>query len=317
MSFRKIGTISAAVSGILLLLMIVFRHADSELFTFLSVSLGGTVFFTLLYYLYSTERIQTKDSLVKYTYIFLGITIPVLIYGVEVTREDESFIHHAVRVLLAIEVSYFIFLLFFRKWKEYKTLKSEKIQAELSLLKEQINPHFFFNTLNNLYALIKSDPNLAQDYVLKLSDLMQFTIYESGKDCVLLKDEISYLLNYIELQTARYYKAIDVDFTQEISNRNAKIPPLMCIVLLENAFKHGVEHQIDQAFVHIHIEEDKNRFLFVVKNGFDENSPSESKGIGLQNLRNRLQVLYPNTHLLTSSKENGIYKATLEIRKND
>lgn len=317
MSFRKIGTISAVVSGMLLLLMIVFRHADSEVFTFLSVSLGGTVFFTFLYYLYSTERIQTKDSLVKYTYIFLGITIPVLIYGVEVTREDESFIHHAVRVLLAIEVSYFIFLLIFRKWKEYKTLKSEKVQAELSLLKEQINPHFFFNTLNNLYALIKSDPNLAQDYVLKLSDLMQFTIYESGKDYVLLKDEISYLLNYIELQTARYYKAIDVDFTQEISNRNAKIPPLMCIVLLENAFKHGVEHQIDQAFVHIHIEEDKNRFLFTVKNGFDENFTSESKGIGLQNLRNRLQVLYPNTHLLTSSKENGIYKATLEIRKND
>lgn len=105
-------------------------------------------------------------------------------------------------------VFYLCFSWFFEQWKMIQVIKSKKIKAELALLKNQINPHFFFNTLNNLYSLIKSDPDTAQEYVLKLSDMMRFTIYKGKEEMVTLDEEISYLSNFIELQTARYQKKI-------------------------------------------------------------------------------------------------------------
>ena len=179
----------------------------------------------------------------------------------------------------------------------------------------QINPHFFFNTLNNLYSLIKKDADAAQDYVLKLSDLMRFTIYDSGKESVMLKDEVSYLINFIDLQTARYHKDIDVNFEKTIKNSDASIAPLLFIILLENAFKHGVERATENAFVHVKLIEDDSKVSFAVKNNYDVEDTSENEGIGLKNLKYRLNLLYPDTHKLHNSIEENIYSTTLEIYK--
>jgi len=315
MTHKKLFKTTAILSGIIITLMVIFRHSQSELYTLLSASLGLVVFYTLLYYLFQTEKVKfgATNPIVKY--LFFGISIPLLIYGVEITAGKDGILKNALRILLAIEIAYLVFYWIYKYRKGIQKLKSDKLEAELMLLKNQINPHFFFNTLNNLYSLIKKDANVAQDYVLKLSDLMRFTIYDSGKEKVPLKDEIQYLINYIELQTARYHKDIDVNFEKTIKNSEATVAPLLFIILLENAFKHGVEKATENAFVHIKLIEDDSKISFTVKNNYDAEESSENNGIGLKNLKDRLNLLYPNTHQLCSSMEENIYSATLEIVK--
>ena len=142
---------------------------------------------------------------------------------------------------------------------------------------------------------------------------MRFTIYDSGKEKVQLRDEIDYLINYIELQTARYHKDIEVNFEKNIKNSEALVAPLLFIILLENAFKHGVEKATDDAFVHLQLIEDDNKINFTVKNSFDAEEPSRNNGIGLKNLKDRLNLIYPNRHKLFTSSDANIYSTTLEI----
>ncbi len=315
MTHKKLFKTSAIVSGIILVLMLILRNVQSEIFTVLSGSLGLVIFYTLLYYLFQTEKIKFGAINPTLKYLFFGISIPLLIYGIQVTSGTDGFLVNALRIFLTIEIAYLIFYWVYKYRRGIQQLKSDKLEAELMLLKNQINPHFFFNTLNNLYSLIKKDADAAQDYVLKLSDLMRFTIYDSGKESVKLKDEVSYLINFIDLQTARYHKDIDVNFEKTIKNSDACIAPLLFIILLENAFKHGVERATENAFVHIKLIEDDNKVSFAVKNNYDTDESLENKGIGLKNLKDRLNLLYPNTHTLHNSIEENIYSTTLEIYK--
>lgn len=313
MTLKKVFTASAIISAIIIVLMVVFRHAESELFTVLSASLGGTIFFALSFYLFSTEKIKTNHKTTKYKYIFYGISIPLLVFGVETTREIEGFMHNIVRVLLALELFYLVFSWVFTKWNNIQTLKNEKAKAELSLLKDQINPHFFFNTLNCLYALIKKDQDQAQEYVLKLSDMIRFTVYEGNKEKVTLADELTYLKNYIDLNVTRYHKTIDIKFTDIIQNGQRQVAPLLFIILLENAFKHGVEKLTDNAFVHLSLVEDEDSLTFEVKNNFENDVDSTNQGIGLNNLKKRLELLYPNKYKFETSNDKYVYYTSLQI----
>ena len=315
MTHKKLFKSASILSGIIITLMVIFRNSQSELYTVLSASLGLVLFYTLLYYLFQTEKIKFGASNPIVKYIFFGISIPLLIFAIELTAGTDGFLKESVRILLLIEIAYLIFYWAFKYRKSIQKLKNDKLEAELMLLKNQINPHFFFNTLNNLYSLIKKDADAAQDYVLKLSDLMRFTIYDSGKEKVQLKDEIHYLINYIELQTARYHKDIDVNFEKTIKNSEVMVAPLLFIILLENAFKHGVEKATENAFVHIQLIEDDNKISFTVKNNYDPEESSKESGIGLKNLQDRLNLLYPNSHKLCASSEENIYSTTLEIYK--
>ena len=141
-----------------------------------------------------------------------------------------------------------------------KTIESKKTKAELSLLKSQINPHFFFNTLNNLYGLILEKSDDAPNVVLKLSDIMRYTIYMGKEDVIPLKDEIEYLKNYIELHKIRYQKRVDIVFNHS-QEMNCQIAPLLFIIPLENAFKHGVESLTKDAYINVNI---KINFAFIV-----------------------------------------------------
>ena len=315
MTHKKLFKLSAILSGIIIVLMVILRNAQSEIFTVLSGLLGLTVFYTLLYYLFQTEKKKFGATNPTLKYLFFGISIPLLVYGVQVTTGTDGFFTNAIRILLSIEIFYLIFYWIYKYRRGIEQLKSDKLEAELMLLKNQINPHFFFNTLNNLYSLIKKDADAAQDYVLKLSDLMRFTIYDSGKESVMLKDEVSYLINFIDLQTARYHKEIDLNFEKTIKNSDTSVAPLLFIILLENAFKHGVERATDNAYVHVKLIEDDTKISFNVKNNYDSEDTSENEGIGLKNLKDRLNLLYPDTHKLHNSIEENIYSTTLEIYK--
>ncbi len=203
----------------------------------------------------------------------------------------------------------------FEQWKWIQNLKTEKSKTELSLLRSQINPHFFFNTLNNLYALTIKNSKQAPDVILKLSDMMRYTIYEGEKETVKVADEIEYLNNYIELHKIRYKKSVNISFKHDI-NTDELIAPLLFIILLENAFKHGVETLSETAFININLYEVDNFIVFDIENNFDPKEISLSKGIGLTNLKRRLSLIYPKTHELNNYKEGNIYKTTLKISKH-
>ncbi|WP_027076293.1 sensor histidine kinase [Maribacter antarcticus] len=214
---------------------------------------------------------------------------------------------------------YFLLLIFllsrwiFKQIRSLINLKNEKAKTELLHLKSQVNPHFFFNTLNNLYGLVGTDTKKAQELILKLSDMMRYSIYEGEKEVVTLKAEVDYLYNYIALHKMRYHKQIDVTFKAEIED-NYKVMPLLFIILLENAFKHGVENLSKDAYVYIDINTKDKKVFFEIENNFDQTLPKEDKGIGLKNLKRRLELVYPKKHALSFSTTENVYKAKLTLQ---
>ena len=214
--------------------------------------------------------------------------------------------------LMTMPIPVFAALWGYEQWRWLKTLQADKGKAEVALLKSQINPHFFFNTLNNLYGLALAKSDKAPEVILKLSDMMRYTIYEGKEDVVLLKDEINYLENYIELHKIRYQKKVEILFTHDVEE-GLKVAPLLFIILLENAFKHGVEKMREHAFIHLQMQSQGNQLFFTIENNFDEPASSHPPGIGLDNLKQRLAYLYPNQHELIIEKKEAIYKAQLNL----
>ncbi|MBU2921136.1 histidine kinase [Winogradskyella psychrotolerans] len=213
-------------------------------------------------------------------------------------------------ILVFITIAHWLF----KQIKALIRLKNEKAKTELMHLKSQVNPHFFFNMLNNLYGLVDKDSKKAQQLILKLSDMMRYSIYDGEKDKVLLSEEITYLENYIELHKMRYHKAIDIQFNIDTNPTDYEIMPLLFIILLENAFKHGVENLRENAYVHVNLVAHNNEVTFAIENNFEEVQDHPETGIGLKNLKRRLELVYPKNHTLTISKTETTYNATLNIK---
>ncbi len=238
-------------------------------------------------------------------------------YYIRIYIDDKNvYLQQEKEIKIILATPFFVLWLtwFYQQWKWLKTVESKKAKAELSLLKSQINPHFFFNTLNNLYGLIIEKSDDAPTVVLTLSDLMRYTIYMGKEDLVSLKDEIEYLKNYIKLHQIRYRKTVDIIFNHS-SDIDFQLAPLMFIIPLENAFKHGVERLTENAFIHINIKVDKSSLHFEIENNFEETEVNKITGIGLDNLKQRLKLLYPNRHKIQIEVKDSIYKLTLKIEK--
>lgn len=253
----------------------------------------------------------------KYVLIIIGFYVLALgyFYYIRVYIDDvNSYIQQEKEIKIILTAPFFVLLLtwFYQQWKWLKTVESKKSKAELSLLKSQINPHFFFNTLNNLYGLIIEKSDDAPNVVLKLSDIMRYTIYMGKEDVVPLKDEIEYLKNYIELHKIRYQKRVDIVFNHG-QQTNHQIAPLMFIVPLENAFKHGVESLTEDAYIHITIKTDTDIIYFDIANNFEARESTETAGIGIHNLKQRLKLLYPNKHQMKIEVKDSVYKLELKI----
>lgn len=193
-------------------------------------------------------------------------------------------------------------------------IKVEKLQAEVNYLRSQINPHFLFNVLNNLYSLTLKKSELAPNVVLKLSEMMEYMLYESNEAYVPLEKEIKYLGNYIELEKLRQGNHADIRLNITGSADGHQIAPFLLLPLVENAFKHGVSKAIDsaylhidiiieQAFINITIENNKLHFIEAANNG----------GIGLSNLEERLGLLYPGKHTLQINNRTDKYHVLLNI----
>jgi len=265
------------------------------------------------YYLQKKGKPSLSKSLInKLIFWFFVIGVGRILILIEQYGDSDA--------LIIIAFFYFplLFILIarwvFKQTRSILTLKNENAKTELLHLKSQVNPHFFFNMLNNLYGLVGTDAKKAQDLILKLSDMMRYSIYEGEKDLVTLEEEVEYLKNYIELHKMRYRKTIDIKFTNDISE-NCKVMPLLFIILLENAFKHGVENLRKDAFVYVNISTQGDDIQFSVENNFDPSEVPEKPGIGLKNLKRRLELGYLNKHSLSFTSTNDIYKVELTISK--
>lgn len=191
-------------------------------------------------------------------------------------------------------------------------LEKEKAQAELDLLKQQVNPHFLFNTLNNLYSLSLHHSDKTPESILQLSDLMRYVIYKGREEKVALKDELKYIEDFIDLQIIRLRQPLDLRFEKNDINPEIKIAPLLLIVFVENAFKHGVEPAEKPAMLHLTLSQNGPLLTF---NSVNSVEPAEEKesGIGLSNLAKRLELLYPDRHILHTEVKNHTFIAELQI----
>jgi two-component system, LytTR family, sensor kinase len=193
-------------------------------------------------------------------------------------------------------------------------LRIEKQQAELNYLKSQTNPHFLFNTLNNIYSLSRDKSDLAPESILRLSKILRFMLYEAGGEYIAVEQELKIISDYIALEQLRYDESLRINFNHDIEDMKQALPPLLLMPLVENAFKHGVSETRDQPFVDIHLSINKRQLAFVVKNSTGE-SPAEGKGkvnIGLSNLRRQLELLYTDYNL-TIEQGNFVFTAVLKI----
>ena len=202
-----------------------------------------------------------------------------------------------------------------KKEREIKELEQEKLNSELALLKNQVSPHFFFNTLNNIYSLIEINQKDAQEAVLSLSKLMRYMLYESEQGNTKLSRELDFMKVYIDLMKLRISDKVKltVDFPEKFDDID--IPPLLFIPFIENAFKHGVSVRKD-AFIRIGLFREGDEIRFTAANSINQvknGSPEADSGIGLENVRKRLALLYPGRHELNISDDGTEYIVELKI----
>ena len=207
-----------------------------------------------------------------------------------------------------------------RRWvtadQQLKASEAARAQAELSNLRNQINPHFLLNTLNNIYALTAFDAPKAQQAIQELSKMLRHILYDYQQPTVMASKELEFLRNYVKLMKLRLPSSVDVTFDINCSDQDYEVAPMIFISLIENAFKHGVS-PTEPSFVHIRIENDSHHVCCDIENSnFPKSADDRSgHGIGLQQVQRRLDLCYPNRYKWTKgcSADNKTYRSTLEI----
>ena len=236
----------------------------------------------------------------------------------------ETVLSNTVLVIYTLSPFFFVKILFeiVRIYNRTTQLQKQKLEVEIQniniekdFLKSQLNPHFLFNTLNNLYGLIVKKDDSAPGVILNLSDLMSYTLYESNSEKVSLEKELDFIRNYFELEKMRYPKdkKIDLEIIGDDQISGLYIAPLMTFTFVENAFKYGLKNH-DNQFIKQKIKIENETFYFALENDFDkEEIKKEFGGIGLENIKKRLQLLYPNKHNLKITTLENSFKIELKI----
>ena len=196
--------------------------------------------------------------------------------------------------------------------KRLTELERENLEQQLEYLRYQINPHFFMNTLNNIHALVDIDPEQAKETIVELSKMMRFVLYEGNKQGVPLTRELDFIRHYVALMQLRYTEKVRItlDLPQEVPDR--QVPPLLLITFIENAFKHGVSYQ-NESFIEAKVAVENEKLLFTCRNSKVERSNEEKGGVGLANVRKRLDLLYPHDYTLRINDVADVYTVELVI----
>lgn len=243
----------------------------------------------------------------------LPMELPISINYVIVLAIAGTTIFQVILVMLAVGSRYI---------EQYYLLKEKTVmqqkeaaEAELVWLKSQLNPHFLFNTLNNISSLTQIDPDKAQESLNQFSDLLRYALYESDAELVPIDKEAAFMDNYIDLMSLRCNEKTKVSKSFELPAKDVKIAPLIFISLIENAFKHGVNAR-QESFVNVSMRCLGHDLLFICENSFFEKSGKDriGSGIGLNNMKKRLELIYPKNYEYKVSNENGIYCAMIIIK---
>ncbi len=192
--------------------------------------------------------------------------------------------------------------------------------VELQLLRSQLHPHFLFNTLNNLYSLTLERSYDAPHIVLKLSALLRYILYECNEPTVELGKEVQLLKNYIELEQSRFGERVDISISCSGDIQNRRIAPLLLLPFVENSFKHGVHEATGKTWISLYLHVEGGSLIFKMLNGREGQAPDNlaiTGGLGLQNVRKRLNLLYPGRHQLKIMAAEDTFMVTLQIQLND
>jgi hypothetical protein len=218
-------------------------------------------------------------------------------------------------VLVAIAIK------FYKRWSEKdfreQQVQKEKVEVELQMLKTQINPHFLFNTLNSIYVLAMKKSEQTADVVMMLSDILDYILYRIDAPKIAITNEIKIIENYIELEKIRFTDRVHLTFTSSFKSKDIQIPPMLIIPFVENAFKHGVGKSMDKSWIKISIEETDQMLNIEVSNTKSQNIlKSETGGIGLLNVKKRLDLIFNDSYKLDISERNNRFDVFLSIPIN-
>jgi len=315
------------------------------------------IFFFYANYFYLVPRLLTQRKFILYACSILVILLFTFASNLYLERqpgmEDERFVHAQpapppeiraqmherfaieyslgstvfVFLILAVSTSLAVTEQWYHDEKKRKENETQRLSAELALLRSQINPHFFFNTLNSIYSLASKKSDLTTEAILKLSALMRYIIYDSMKEMVPLQKELDYISNFVELQKLRLHKNVSVVYTIDGIVNDKWIEPMLLLPFVENAFKHGIDYS-KPCRITIRIVVIGMKLQMNVENPLvevNQNTPQEISGIGLINTTKRLDLLYPGKYTLLIDKADKQEKGedkfrvwlSLNLKEND
>lgn len=326
------------VLALLFFLFYYKRYSEINIYT-ISAAFGhliiamGTVY-TFNYYLIPTFLIKGLNkkfiffsiiALVLFIYLQFILTAGILI---KLLYTDRTLFPSMLDALVLMVNLFFIVLIgisvkLFKRWsqkeKQEQELQKEKVEAELKMLKTQINPHFLFNTLNSIYVLAMKNSENTANTVLKLSDILDYILYKNNADRVLLSEELNIIKNYIELEKIRYGERVTIKIIEQVEDKSIVIPPMLIIPFIENAFKHGVAKTIDQAWINFTVTQDADKLHIEIANSKKAVAQKqENGGIGLENVKRRLELIYGKKSELDIVENNITFNVSLTINfKND
>lgn len=223
------------------------------------------------------------------------------------------FLLNGIMAAVAVGIRHFIRVRRLRQ--QLKEEKAKNTEAELAWLKNQINPHFLFNTLNNISSLTQIDADAAQDAIAQLSDLLRYAMYETNKNTVPLGGEVEFMRNYIELMKLRCNEQTSVNYQLSIDSEQVEVAPLLFVSLIENAFKHGVSSGRPSA-ISIKLEQHQGQLTFICDNtNYPKNDKDRSgSGIGIENTRRRLELMYADRYEWEQTLEDNIYHVMIKLK---
>ncbi len=291
-------------------------QADNRFITafFIVLLLGPPIYINNLIILpfFKTNKFLFSSLFVVNLLLFTALSV----YFLNLSLEDEFKISMFVN-FLGIMLLSLVFGMAIKIARDSFIRRQQEKEAELKLLKGQLNPHFLFNTLNNLYGLSVMKSDKLPSLMLKLSDLLRYSLYETKESFVPLEKEIQYLENYIALEKIRLENKTNIQFDKTGNFSDKIIAPMLLIVFVENAFKHLEITKNKLSIVNVNLKIENDKLIFNCVNTFDEteisipNIETGKSGIGLQNAKKRLDLIYPNKHILKIEKENSNYKVEL------
>lgn len=257
--------------------------------------------------------------------IALNILTTLLVEGASIKDYNIVFEYIFEFILISLLISVTTFLKFLREWirfKEesikFKEAQSQKLESELKLLRGQINPHFLFNTLNNLYSLSLDKSDKTPSLILKLSDLMRYMLYDCRDNLVSVEKEITFISNYIELEKIRVGDDVSIKIQIKGNYADLLISPFLFIPFVENAFKHGCYKSYNSSFINILFDfEKKGEIRFFIENCKEQKLSSEKSkysGIGIENVKKRLSILYPEKYEIEINDGKNSYSVQLTIK---